>query len=90
MMKEYKSPLDIHVGPTDGELGVTLRMRKDGSICIMAIDPALCPVLHRAAVDGILRILGAPPSNNIIGKALYLSSQAGAWVFRPEPYSGTT
>ena len=30
-------------------------MRKDGKICIMAIDPDLCPALHRAAVEGILR-----------------------------------
>ena len=56
MMKMYVSPLDLTLPPEPvNELGLTLRMRKDGSICIMAIDPALCPVLHRAAVDGILR-----------------------------------
>ena len=55
MMKEYKSPLDIHVGPTDGELGVTLRMRKDGHICILSVDPDLCPPLYEAAANSLLK-----------------------------------
>ena len=58
LMKDYVSPLDLTLPPNPcvhAELGLVLRMRKDGNICIMAIDEHLCPVLHRAAVHGILR-----------------------------------
>ena len=46
--------MDLEIGPTDDELGLTLRMRKDGHICILSIDPYLCPVLHEAAAAGVL------------------------------------
>jgi len=81
MMRMYVSPLDITVPRTpDTELGLVLRKRKDDKICILHIDPDLCPALHRAAVDGILQ--PGHPIARIDGEVFHDVHDAAAYLRR--------
>ena len=55
LLQDYESPYDIWIEQTQEELGLVLRNRKDGHVCIVNIpDPELCPALYEAARRGFM------------------------------------
>jgi len=81
MMRQYVSPLDITVPMTpDHELGLVLRKRKDDKICILHVEPELCPALYSAARTGILR--PGHPISKIDGEVFHDPLVVGEYLRR--------
>ena len=54
LLQDYESPYDIWIEQTQEELGLVLRNRKDGHVCIVSVCPELCPALYEAARRGFM------------------------------------
>ena len=54
LLQDYESPYDIWIEQTQEELGLVLRNRKDGHVCIVSVCPELCPALYEAARRGVM------------------------------------